>query len=216
MIKSVVIFPLFYWAYDESYISSNPAKSIKPIKYIITPRTSLTLEELNIVRMSCISTREIALVEFLYSTGCRVSELVNLSIEDIDWNNKRVLLFGKGNKYRYSYINNTCYKSLTSYLSARIDDNPNLFVSIRYPYKGLSKEGIENIIRVISNRIYPIIGKHITPHIFRHTTASLAIKNGMRVEDVKSLLGHTNINTTMIYVHNNLDDLKEKHERYIV
>lgn len=206
----------FQWAVDEEYLDKNPSKSIKPIKYEIKPRQALTQLELEYLRMACSDTRERAIIEFLYSTGCRVSELTNVRISDIDWKKKTVILFGKGKKYRTSYINAKAEVALKKYLQSRTDDTEYLFVSSRKPYCQLHKAGLERIIRKLSCLVIEKTNKNITPHILRHTTATTALENGMPVEDISKLLGHSNISTTMIYAHTSQENIQNEHKKCVI
>lgn len=100
-----ILCTFFKWASSEGYIPTNPAANIRPIKYTRKPRKALSQQELEIVRRACKSKRDLAIVETLYSTGCRVSELCNIRIADIDWNKHEVSILGKGGKYRTVYLN---------------------------------------------------------------------------------------------------------------
>lgn len=206
----------YQWACDENYIQSNPARTIKPIKYEIKPRQALSQMELEYIRMACTSVREKAIIEFLYSTGCRVSELSIVKKCDIDWNNKSVHLFGKGNKHRISFLNAKAEVAIKEYLNERNDHNEYLFVSERKPHNQLKKPGIEKIVRNISRKASVNISKHVTPHVLRHTTATTAIQNGMPIEDISKLLGHSKIDTTMIYAHTSIEHVQLEHKKYII
>lgn len=125
----------FSWATDEGYLQRNPMRTIPPIKYERKPRQNLTQLELEYLRADCKTPRERAIIEFLYSTGCRVSEISGVKKSDIDWNKKSVHLFGKGRKHRTSFINAKSEVSLLTYLETREDDCEYLFVSERKPYR---------------------------------------------------------------------------------
>lgn len=204
----------FSWACDEGYIPSNPAKSIPPIKYERKQREHLNQVELEYVRMNCKTPRERAIIEFLYSTGCRVSELADVKKSDIDWATKSVHLFGKGKKHRFSFINAKAEVTLLEYLNSRKDDCEYLFVTERKPIRQMHKDGLEKIVRKIASRTD--VQKHITPHTFRHTTATTALQNGMPIEDISKLLGHESIDTTMIYAKSSLEGVHAGHKKYIV
>lgn len=206
----------FTWAHEDGYIEANPAKNVAPIKYEEKPREFLTQLELEYLRMACQSIKEKAIIEFLYSTGCRVSELSNVKKDDINWNDKSVHLFGKGKKHRASFINAKAEVVLLQYLNDRDDDCEYLFVSSRRPYRRMHKEGIEKIVRNISARASTLTGKHITPHVLRHTTATIALRSGMPITDISKLLGHEKIETTMIYAKSSIEDVQAGHKKYIV
>ena len=204
----------FGWAHAEEYIAKNPARSIKAIKYEQKERQSLTQLELEYLRMACKTERERAVLEFMYSTGCRVSELINVTKGDVDWSNNSVHLFGKGRKHRTSFLNAKALVALKAYLGKRSDNDPHLFVSQRAPHGPVHKEAIELMFRKLSERSG--LSKTITPHILRHTMATQAVNSGMPIEDVSKLLGHSSVNTTMIYAKSTRDKVKAEHIRCVV
>lgn len=206
----------FTWATDEGYLQRNPMRTIPPIKFEKKPRQNLTQLELEYLRAGCQTLRERAIIDFMYSTGCRVSEIAGAKKSDVDWNARSVHLFGKGKKHRTSYINAKAEVSLKAYLEAREDDCEYLFCSVRKPYRGLKREAIEKIVRGISGRSADKTQKHVTPHILRHTTATMALQSGMPIEDISKLLGHEKIDTTMIYAHTSMETVQAGHRKHIV
>ena len=210
-----ILYRFFDWAYRETYISSNPAKNVDPIKYQRKTRKPLTQVDLEYLRRACERPRDIAILETFYSTGCRLSELCNIKLSDIDWENKTVYLFGKGQKYRYSFLNAKAQVAIKEYLELRESPTDYLFVSIRYPHGELSAAGVQKIIREIANAATKVKTK-TTPHVFRHTTATEALKNGMPIEDIRKLLGHERLDTTMIYAKTSIEDVHHSHERYVL
>lgn len=207
----------FYnWACDERYLKYNPVRPIKTIKFEIKPRRGLSQIELEYLRAACTTLKERAIIEMLYSTGCRVSELAILQKHDIDWNKKEVHLFGKGQKHRTSFLNAKAEVALRAYLDSRTDNGESLFVSDRRPYAPIHKPGIEKIVRNIAARASSNLGVHVTPHVLRHTTATTAIENGMPLEDISKLLGHANVNTTLIYAKTTVEHVKTEHKRCVV
>ena len=211
-----MICSFFVWANAEGYLDKNPTITIKPIKYEKKERQPMSQIELEYIRKACNTAREKAIVEFLYSTGCRVSELCGVKKSDIDWNKKSVHLFGKNKKHRTSYINAKSEVTLLSYLESRNDCNEYLFVSEREPHEQLKKDAIEKIIRQIASRVSNNVNKPITPHIFRHTTASVSLQNGMPIEEISRLLGHESIATTTIYAKVALDSIQASHKKYVI
>ena len=204
----------FGWAYTEEYIPRNPAKSIKAIKHETKERQALTQMEMEQLRTGCESVRDRAILELMYSTGCRVSEMSALKLCDINWNDGTVHLFGKGRKHRNSYLNARATLALRAYLSTRNDDCDALIVTERAPRKAVSKEALEAIIKKISERSG--IGRKVTPHILRHTTATIAVNAGMPIEDVSKLLGHASVNTTMIYAKASNEKVQAEHVRCVI
>ena len=206
----------FSWAVDEGYLQGNPMRTIPPIKYEKKSRQNLTRLELEYLRQCCQTPRESAIIEFLFSTGCRVSEIAGVKKEDIDWNSRTVQLFGKGSKYRTSFLNAKAEVTVQAYLKTRDDDCEYLFVTERKPYRPLRKDALEKIVRKISERSEAETQKRVTPHIIRHTTATIALQNGMPIADISKLLGHEKIETTMIYAHTCMESVQAGHRKYVV
>ena len=213
--KRTIICSYFNWMASEEYIIRNPAINMHPIKYERKHKRAMSQLDLERVRLACETKREKAIVEVLYSTGCRVTELERLNISDVNFETKEVMLFGKGSKHRTSYLNAKAEVALKDYLSIRTDDNPALFVYDRKPYERLKKSGIEFLIRKMMKRTSGIT-THVTPHIFRHTTATTALDRGMSIVDVSKLLGHTRIETTMEYITTNSDSVKNNHHNCVI
>lgn len=213
--RRTIICGYFNWMAAEEYICRNPAVSIEPIKYEKKHKKAMSQIDLEKVRSSCETKREKAIVEMLYSTGCRVTEMERLNISDINFETKEVILFGKGDKHRISYLNAKAEVALKGYLDERTDSNPALFVYDRKPYGRLKKSGIEFMIRKMMKRTYGVT-THITPHVFRHTTATTALDRGMSIVDVSRLLGHRKLDTTMEYITANSNSVKNNHQNYVI
>ena len=169
---------------------------------------------MELVRYACQSQRERAIIEILYSTGCRVTELSNLNRSDVDFSNGEVHLFGKGKKHRISYMNAKAEVVLKKYLETRTDLNDSLFVSQKSPYGRLKKNAIELIVRKVGERAG--IERRLFPHLIRHTTATDAIDRGMDVTELQKILGHADLETTMIYAKISQENVKRSHKKYIV
>lgn len=214
--KRIILRGFFEWCANENILASNPARSVKPIKYEKHERQPLTQIELEQIRKACKTLREKAIVEVLYSTGCRVSELCWIKLSDINLKDSEVKLFGKGSKHRMSYINARANIAITDYINSRSGQSEYLICSDRKPYGGMHKEGIEKIIRNIMDRVGGEVAKHVTPHVFRHTTATQALESGMPVEEISTLLGHVELNTTMIYAKTSRDKVKTDHRKYVI
>lgn len=213
--RRTVLCSYFGWMASEEYLDKNPAINIKPIKYERKHKKPMSQLELENVRLACKTKREKAVVEVLYSTGCRVTELERLNISDVNFETKEIMLFGKGDKHRISYLNAKAEVSLKDYLNERTDNNPALFVYDRKPYSRFKKSGIELMIRKIMERTSDI-STHVTPHIFRHTFTSTSIDRGMSVVAVSKLLGHARLDTTMDYVTVNAKSIKTSHQNCVI
>jgi site-specific recombinase XerD len=215
--KRLVINTFMDWCWKEGYIPNNPCASIKPIKFEEKPREPLSSMELEIVRDACENYRDKAMIELFYSTGCRLSEMVNLKISDIDFASKEVHLFGKGSKHRTSYLNAKAEYMLKKYFELErpkesISDS--VFVIFRKPYNGMQKGAIYARVKAIQKRSG--IERSLFPHLLRHTMATHALNRGMNVAEVKEILGHEKLDTTMIYAKISHDSVKFNHKRYIV
>lgn len=144
------------------------------------------------------------LIEMFYSTGCRVGEMVNVKISDIDFYNKTIKVMGKGSKERIVYYGDYASKYLEDYLKNK-DKKGYLFTNKRG--EKLTIEEVEYIVRDIMKHIS--IKTHVTPHTLRHTFATHLLNNGADIRTVQELLGHANLSTTGIYTHVSSDRLKD-------
>lgn len=207
--KLFVLKSFFGWLTDEEIIPKDPTRKIKsPRKGQRLPK-ALTIEELEMLREACKTNRERALIEVLYATGCRLQEVVNIDKDDINWDDGSIRVIGKGNKERTVYLSFKAMYHLKKYLSARTDNNPALFVSQKQPYSRLSNRSIQREIKKIAQRTN--IKKNITPHVMRHTFATLTLNNGADIATVQSILGHSSPATTQIYA---VVSDERKHEQY--
>lgn len=206
-----LICTFFKWAAAEGYISVDPSCNVKPIKYSRKPRKALSQKELEIIRRSCKNERDLAIVELLYSTGCRVSELCNIKIGDIDWSKHEIVVFGKGDKYRTVYISAKAEVALEVYLSNRKHNSWYLFCN----NKGGGQMKVSNIERIFT-QIEEKTGIFVTPHIMRHTFATQALSGGTGVEIVQQMLGHEDIATTMIYAEVDKSHIHDAHLRSVI
>ena len=207
-----VLSSFFSWLEDEDYIIKSPVRRIHKIKTATIVKETLTDENIEKLRDECENIRDLCLIELLISTGMRVGEIVNLNINDINFEERSCIVLGKGNKQREVYFDAKTKLHLQNYLSKREDINKALFVSMRRPHQRLSISGIELIVRNIgfNSKI-----NNVHPHKFRRTLATMAIDKGMPVEQVQKLLGHVKIETTMHYAMVNQSNVKLSHRRYI-
>ena len=207
-----VLSSFFSWLEDEDYIIKSPVRRIHKVKTATVVKETLTDENLEKLRDECENIRDLALIELLTSTGMRVGEIVNLNINDINFEDRSCIVLGKGNKQREVYFDAKTKLHLKKYISKRTDNNKALFVSLRKPYQRLSISGIELIIRTLglNSNI-----KNVHPHKFRRTLATMAIDKGMPIEQVQKLLGHVKIETTMHYAMVNQSNVKIAHRKYI-
>lgn len=204
----------FAWLENEEYITKSPMRKIKNIKIEKRVRKALTREELEMLRDACRTLREKALVEFFYSTGCRLDEVQKLNIADVDWSKGKVMVIGKGNKERPVYLNARAILHLKKYLASRNDDNPALFVTERRPYKRLGRRSIERTFSNLGKRAG--ISKTVYPHLLRHTTASMMLQNGATMAEVQHYLGHDSPATTQIYAEMDTQTIRISHMKHVI
>ena len=202
----------FTWLEDENYILKSPVRRIHKIRSNKTVKETYTDEALETMRDQCGCLRDLAMIDLLASTGMRVGELVRLNREDIDFENRECVVFGKGSKERPVYFDARTKIHLKNYLESRNDDNPALFVSLLSPYNRLEISGVEVRLRKLGHKL-GITKVH--PHKFRRTLATRAIDKGMPIEQVQQLLGHAKIDTTMQYAMVNQNNVKISHRKFI-
>ena len=196
----------------EDYIVKSPVRLIHKIKTDILVKETYSDELMERLRNSCTNIRNLAIIDLLASSGIRISELVNLSIEDINFEEKSCVVFGKGKKMREVYFDGKAKLHLQEDLNSRSDSNSALFVSLYKPFEKLKSRGIELMLQRLCEKNG--ISK-VHPHKFRRTLATRAIDKGMPIEQVQHLLGHTKIETTLLYAMVNQNNVKNSHRKYI-
>lgn len=227
----------YQWLQREEILLKNPMSKVDEIKVVKTKKEAFSEMDIEKLRHECRTSREKMILEFLLSTWCRVTELAQIKLTEID--GERVLVHGKGEKDRFVYLNARAQFALQEYLLERKDDNPYLLPKAKYAGSGIGKASkgipkanscewykearlvddyectdkgtIESIVRELGKRA-GVPKTH--PHRFRRTGATFALKNGMPILTVSKLLGHNNINTTMIYLDISDDELEGAHKKY--
>jgi len=210
--RKTIIRSFFSWLYEEEYIPKDPSRRIKLDKAEPKPRTAYQDIQVESLRHACACARDRAIIDLLISSGIRIAECVGLDIADVDLDQREVRVYGKGEKWRTSYIDAAAVVSIKEYLAARTDDNPALFVSLKKPHNRLTPKAIRDRLHNLSDASGV---QNIIPHRFRHTMATEAINRGMPIESVQALLGHSEISTTMHYAHVSGDKVKADHARYL-
>lgn len=224
----------FYsWLNVEGILQTNPMLKIDRIKTDKIKKKAFTDLECEKLRDSCRTSLETAIVEVLLSTGCRVSELCGIRIDDIEQG--KCIVHGKGNKDRIVYFTAKAELAIKKLLEERKDTNPYLFPSglnlgenlehekraspnwYKYPEligEGMRGKGaIESTVRKIGKRAGV---ENVHPHRFRRTSATLALRRGMPIELVSKMLGHEQLTTTQLYLDLSEDDLEAAHRKYVV
>lgn len=199
----------FGWLQKEEHIVRNPCAGLKQIKYRKEIKKPFSAVELEKIRMACESKRDLALVDFLYSTGCRVSEVSRLNLTDIMFETQECTVLGKGDKERTVYISDVAVMHLKEYLLERKGSAEALFVG-----KGsdrLGKSGIEAILKRIEKKSGV---QNVHPHRFRRTLATNLLDRGMNIQDVAEILGHADLKTTQIYCFISKNNVKNAYRKY--
>lgn len=194
---------------DEGVVESNVFHNVKNPKlekklpnYLNYNEIEELLESIDITNTEGLQRR--LLIEMFYSTGCRVSEMINVKLKDIDFTNKTIRIMGKGSKERIVYFGDYASKYLEEYLK-KFEVKDYLFINKKQ--EKLSVSEVELIIKDIMKHIS--IKTHVTPHTLRHTFATHLLNNGADIKTVQELLGHANLSTTGIYTHISSDRLKD-------
>lgn len=201
----------FNWLQKENLIEINPCSNLGAIKCQKKVKVAYTEVDLEMLKMHCKRPRDKAIICFLLSTGCRVSEMTQLNRDDVDLRNRECKVLGKGNKERIVYIDQVTAMTLNEYLKSRKDDHPALFIG-----KGterLKPSGIRLMLKNIQEDAH--IEGTVHPHRFRRTLATNLIHHGMPIQEVARILGHEKLDTTMKYVCLNDTDIKYSYNKYV-
>lgn len=207
-----ILSSFFSWLEDEDYILKSPVRRIHKVKTATNIKETYTDEDLEKMRDNCTELRDLAMIDMLASTGMRVGEMVLLNRNDIDFNERECIVFGKGSKERVVYFDARTKIHLQNYLMSRTDDNPALFVSLKSPYERLKIGGVEVRLREFGKQLGL---QRVYPHKFRRTLATTAIDKGMPIEQLQQLLGHRKIDTTLQYAMVKQSNVKIAHRKYI-
>ncbi|KAB8287512.1 integrase [Bifidobacterium ramosum] len=207
-----ILATFFAWLEDEDYIVKSPARKIRRVKAPIRVKETISDEDMERLRDGCETSRDLAIIDLLSSTGMRVGELVKLNRDSIDLNERECIVQGKGNKERRAYFDARAKLHLEEYLQSRSDDNPALFVSLSGDHDRIAICSVESRLRALGRKLRL---PRIHPHKFRRTMATNAINRGMPVEQVQKLLGHVKIDTTMQYALVSQSNVKASHRRYL-
>ena len=221
----------FTWLADNGYIPRNPMRAIKKMKEDKRIKKPFSQEEIELMRDELknrvekarntrdrfVAIRMQALFEFMLSTGCRVSEASGAKLKDLNLTSNEILVFGKGAKERICYLNEISIIRLKQWLEVRSEmsvDSEYLFTGYQNSYNTgtiLGAGGIESYFRHLGDQL----GIKCHPHKFRRTCATMALTKGMPIEEVQQMLGHNEINTTMIYAQVSQENVKHSHRKYM-
>lgn len=202
----------FSWLHDEGYIPSNPSARLKTTKEPIRLRQPLDEEQMEIFREACITDREKALTEFLYSSACHLNDAYSLNRSEIDWNECTAVVIGKGNKERTIYFSIKARILLQKYFKTRKGDSDALFLTEKFPFNRLGKRSIERAIGKINERSGLTV--NVFPHKMRHTKASDLANAGVPIQIIQGILGHSNITSTTIYAKTSKSNMLHEYRRF--
>ena len=206
-----VISSFFAWLESEDYILKSPMRRIHKVKTGKVVKETYSDEMIELMRQNTACLRDLVIIDFLFSTGMRVGEIVKLNKSDLDLEAKECIVIGKGNKQRKVYFDARTKLEIKQYLSLRKDNEKALFVSLFKPFKRLEISGIEIALRKIGKKL----NIKIHPHKFRRTLATKAIDKGMPIEQVQKMLGHAKIDTTLEYAMVDENNVKISHKKYL-
>lgn len=199
----------FEWMLNEGYINKNPIKTIGRVIVPIKLKKAFSDKDLEAIRNNCKILRDRAMVEFLLATGARVSECARLKVSDIDFEAKELVLFGKGHKERMAYISDSASNWLLKYLDDKSPDlSDPLFSQTTSNSESITSRGIEKALARIGEDAHVV---NVHPHRFRRTFATNMWKQGVPVETIRVLLGHTNVQTTLRYIDIDYTSVKESY-----
>ena len=199
----------FRWLFRESLISKNPVDNLGTIKVPKVVKDVFTDIDMELLRQSCSNVRDRAIVAFLASTGCRVSELCSLKRDQVDLQNMECIVHGKGNKERTVYMDSITAMMIRNYFEIRTDDSDTLFAT-KLGVK-FQEGGIRDMLKRLEERSGVT---HVHPHKFRRTFATNMARRGMPIQTIAKLMGHDKIETTMTYVVLYKEDTKYAYKHY--
>ena len=215
-----VINSFYNYLLMNNVITASPTQTIKLPKLDKTLPEYLTIEEIdkimNINPIKPIDYRNVAMLETLYATGMRISELVNLKISNIDLNEDTIRVYGKGSKERIVPINEKSHNALENYLNNYrnylLKSKTSEYVFINNLGGRISRQGFFKILKKICDEA--AIKKTVSPHTLRHSFATHLLNNGADIRVIQELLGHSNLTTTQIYSHLANTKLKEDYQNH--
>ena len=199
----------FNWLQRESMIDKNPCVNLGVIKVPKKEKKTYTDAELERLNWFCGNIRNRAILHFLRSTGCRISEVTELNRDAVNLEALECVVHGKGNKERTVYLDEVAGMLLQQYLNERKDDVPALFVN-RFGDR-LKPGGVRVMLNELAEKAKV---EHVHPHKFRRTLATDLTRHGMPIQEVAKILGHEKLDTTMKYVVLNKDDIKASYRRF--
>ena len=206
----------FAWMQDEGYIVQNPARNLQLVKEPYRKRGHIPQMDLEKMREQCKTIREKAIFEVLLSTGCRVSEISDATLEKIDWESNSLTVVGKGDKERTTMFSTRARLFLINYLQDRESKgihSSSLFTACKKPYRKLGRRSIEKEVKIIAERAG--ITYDVFPHLFRHTFATSGVDHNVPVHILQQMLGHTSADTTQVYYDLSEENVKQEYKKMV-
>lgn len=204
-----IIHNYFGWLYQEGLVPQNPSANLGNVKAPKTIRKPFSFTEIERMKEACTTTRDKAILLFLLSTGCRISEVCALNRNDVNLQKGECVVFGKGAKERRVYISEVANMILRRYFEERTDSSPALFVG-----KGTARMtpgGIRAALNAVAKKARV---ENVHPHRFRRTLATTLIDRGMSIQEVAAILGHERLDTTMKYVYISQSNVENSYRRH--
>ena len=199
----------FNWLQRESLIDKNPVANLGAIKCAKKQKQTITEIDMERLNAACTNPRDRAIIHFLSSTGCRVSEMTGLNRSEVNFDRLECVVHGKGNKERTVYLSPVAGMLLQRYLKSRTDDDEALFIGKRH--ERLNPSGVRYMLNQVAEKAGV---DHIHPHKFRRTLATELARHGMPIQEVSAYLGHEKIDTTMGYVILDKDSIKSDYRKF--
>lgn len=211
--KRLILRSFYTFLHENGIMKVNPSIAVEPIKYKQKARQPLTDLEVEMVRRVCKGNFEEALFETFFSTGCRVSEVVNMNISDINFDDGEIKVLGKGNKERIVLLTPKAQLAIQEYLLTRNDDSPALFVSEHGKHKRLGKCSLEKSIKEITGRAG--LNRIVTCHHIRHSAITSWGDKGLPLDIIQTLAGHVKTDTTLLYLHTSPERIRRNYRSKI-
>jgi len=200
----------FQFLVDEEIIARNPIAKLPKIKKDTIPEPIFSKKQEESLYLACDNLRDRAILEFFFATGCRVQEVCNVKISDIDLKTNAISIIGKGNKLRTVYTNEKALLHVERYLEEREEVSEYLFVTRIKPVRNLSPDAIQTMMKKVGEKAQ-VEGVH--PHRFRATFCTRLIDRGISLHVVQKLMGHNSIETTMRY-YRGTGNLKSEYDKF--
>ena len=195
----------FDFLVNEEYIDRNPTSKIERVMVEKKIKRAFSDADIEALRKACDNKRDRAYIEFLYSTGCRVTESLSLDVKDVNFSEGEVIVFGKGHKERVVYLSDTASKYLQEYLEDRYAQPDEPLFTHQVNHQRMTPRGAQVLLKEVGDKAGV---ENVHPHRFRRTMATHLLDRGMPIEQIKEVLGHERLDTTMIYCNVNSGKVK--------